>query len=100
MNALLLMLWLQVPPPAGFVTGRVLLPTGAPATGVRVYAMAVRDANDGAATALESITQTDAMGRYRLEIPPGRYYVAAGSVEQPTYFPGTPDLAAARVISI
>ena len=37
-----------------------------------------------------SITQTDAEGNYRLvNITPGPYYVMAGLVDRPTYFPGT-----------
>src|SRR5436190_23759595 len=97
----LLLFWIQGAQPAGFINGRVLLPTGMPAAGVRVFAVPVRDPADASAgTVLESITQTDAMGQYKLEVPPGRYYVAAGSVEQPTYYPGTAVVKDARVITV
>jgi hypothetical protein len=86
----------------GVVTGKVLSPDGQPASGVRVYAIPVGDAIEGAraATVLEGQAQTNPSGIYRLEIAPGRYYIAAGSVDLPTYFPGTTDLAAARILSV
>src|SRR6185369_8915480 len=37
---------------------------------------------------------------YRLEVPAGRYYIAAGSVASPTYFPDTTALSAAKTILI
>jgi hypothetical protein len=88
--------------PTGTVTGVVRNVRGMPAAGVRVYAMVVQESKDAgnAGMVLESISQTDESGVYRLEVPAGRYYIAAGSVDTPTYFPGTPSLAAARVISI
>jgi hypothetical protein len=104
MVGLLLTLFLVQASPqnSGAVTGIVRGANGMPAAGVRVYAMAVRDAAEpvNAGTALESQAQTDAAGRYRLEVAAGRYYIASGSVGAPTYFPGTANLADARVISI
>ena len=45
--------------------------------------------------------ETDASGSYRLEnLPPGRYYIRAGLVELPTYYPGTTSSAEARSISV
>jgi len=85
--------------PTGVVTGIVRNSMGMPAVGVRVYAVSENDAGK-TGIVLESISQTDNTGRYRLEIPAGRYYIAAGSVDAPTYFPGTSNVAAARVISI
>jgi hypothetical protein len=75
----------------GIVTGVVRSPNGQPATAVRVFAIAARAAGDPAIepTVLEVFALTDASGRYRLEIPAGRYYIAAGSVDQPTYYPNT-----------
>src|SRR5688572_2529848 len=86
----------------GFVTGLVRSSAGAPAANVRVYAFSFKDVAEAAngVPALESQTTTDASGRYRLELPPGRYYIAAGSVSNPTYFPGTSDPAASRVITV
>lgn len=100
---LLALLLAQVGPQnTGAVTGIVRGANGMPAPGVRVYAMTVRDAAEAAiaGNALDSIAQTDASGRYRLEVAPGRYYIASGSVGSPTYYPGTIELSAARVISI
>jgi hypothetical protein len=103
MNSLLLaVLLLQAAPQAGTVTGVVRNSNGTPAAGVRVYAIAVRDAADAANTAapLESQAQTDADGRYGLEVAPGRYYIASGSVAAPTYYPGTADISRARVVEV
>jgi hypothetical protein len=85
----------------GAVTGVVRSSSG-PASGVRVYAQQVRDTADATSPAapLEGLAQTDATGRYRLELPVGRYYIASGSVSAPTYYPGTTDLAKARVITV
>jgi hypothetical protein len=62
----------------------------------------VPDPNDSTpAAALVSLAETDQEGRYRLEnIPPGRIYVTAGRLDQPTYYPGTLDAAAGRIVTI
>jgi hypothetical protein len=78
----------------GTITGVLKSSAGQRAVGVRVAAMAIPesklDAVSGAAMA--SLVTTDEAGRYRLEnIPPGRYYITAGRVDFPTYFPGTLD---------
>jgi len=69
---------------------------------VRVAARAVQDAvaeEEGAA--LAGLGETDAMGHYRLEgVPSGRYTIAAGRVDLPTYYPGTLDLASGKILSI
>ena len=101
--SLLLLLQANRPgPPTGTITGVVRNNAGTPAVGVRVYAMALSDGKDGLTpgTVMESLSQTDETGRYRLEVPAGRYYIAAGSVDSPTYFPGTSDVSRAQVISI
>jgi len=94
----------QVAPPSpiqtGSVTGVVRTTAGAPASGIRVTAMR-EDSMDDALRAMVSLTQTDATGRYRLEnIPPGRYYIAAGRVDLPTYYPGTMDMTKGTAVSI
>jgi hypothetical protein len=101
MNLLLAIFLLQTLP-TGAVTGTVRGADGKPSAGVRVYAIALRDAGDTAkdATVLESLSETDASGRYRLDIPPGRYYIASGAVAAPTYYPDTTDKAAATPITI
>ena len=98
---LLAILLLQIAPP-GVVTGVVQSSPGVSAVGVRVYAQQVRDTTDpnSPAAPLEGLVQTDAAGRYRLELPPGRYYIASGSVSAPTYFPGTRNLAEAKLVTV
>jgi len=102
-SILLATLLLQTAPQnAGTVTGVVRGAGGTPAAGVRVYAIAAKDAADAAtgAAPLESQAQTDGAGRYRLEISAGRYYIGSGSVTAPTYYPGAPNTAAARVVEV
>src|SRR5262249_22253290 len=73
-----------------------------PAVAVRVYAIPAGDPNVAAivGTVFESLAQTDASGRYRLEVPAGRYYIAAGSVDSPTYYPNDTSVASAKVITV
>jgi hypothetical protein len=88
---------------SGTVSGVLKDSAGRPAPGVRVGAIAVpeSDAEISSATAMVSLAATDEAGRYRLEnVPPGRYYIAAGRLDFPTYFPGTTALARGTVISI
>jgi Spy/CpxP family protein refolding chaperone len=92
-----------VPPPpgqTGTVTGIVRLASGVPASGIRVTAVRV-DGADDALKAMVSLTQTDSTGRYLLEqVPAGRYYIAAGRVDLPTYYPGTLQMSQGTPISI
>jgi hypothetical protein len=84
----------------GSVTGVVRTATGAPAAGIRVTAMRT-DAMDDALRAMVSLSQTDSTGRYRLEnVPAGRYYIAAGRVDLPTFYPGTLDMTQGTAVSI
>jgi hypothetical protein len=84
------------------VSGVLRTASGAPAVGVRVAAALQPDPTDPApAGALVSITETDQEGRYRLEnIPAGRYYITAGRVDLPTYYPGTLDFSTGTVVAI
>jgi hypothetical protein len=51
--------------------------------------------------ALVSLVQTDNSGRFRLEnIPPGRYYIQAGLIDLPSYYPGVASLNGATAIQI
>jgi hypothetical protein len=48
-----------------------------------------------------SMVVTDASGRYQLEkVSPGRYYVAAGLVQFPTYYPGASGPTAAAIVDV
>jgi hypothetical protein len=76
---------------SGTVTGVLRNAAGTPAASVRVSALTSPDTNNELASsmALASLTETDASGRYRLEnIPPGRYYIVAGNIDVPTFYPG------------
>ena len=88
--------------PTGAATGLVASSSGGPAAGVRVVAIPAGDPNiaTGGATVFESLAQTDSSGRYRLDAPPGRYFIAAGAVNAPTFYPGTVNIASAKVIVI
>jgi hypothetical protein len=104
--AFTLLLLLQLPvgatSQAGAIAGRVRTSQGGPAVEVRVAATPVEAGNttDGAPTLL-SIGQTDSEGRYRLEnIPPGNYYVLAGLLDRPTYYPAAVQPSAARVVKV
>ncbi len=87
----------------GTVSGRVYNLDGAPAARVRVAAQSVAESPAAAAEApvLTSIVQTDAQGNYRLEgVTPGRFYIVAGLVDLPTYFPGVISINEARVVTV
>jgi hypothetical protein len=109
MIALLLTLTLFTQGPAalqsdnGTITGVLRTAGGDPAIGVRVAAMAIPESALDAVTvaAMISLVATDEAGRYRLEnVPPGRYYISAGRVDFPTYFPGVLDMSGGTVVSI
>ncbi|HET9942372.1 MAG TPA: carboxypeptidase-like regulatory domain-containing protein, partial [Terriglobia bacterium] len=93
MLLLTLILFAQRPPSTalqtGAVTGRLLNEDGTPAVKVRVSAMSIPDTQGGnLSPALITLTETDNTGRYRLaDVPVGRYYVVAGFVDSPTYYP-------------
>jgi hypothetical protein len=51
--------------------------------------------------ALSSLTVTDSMGRYTLEnVPAGRYFISAGNIDVPTFYPATLDITKATAVSI
>jgi len=86
---------------SGVVTGRLLNLEGKPAANVRVGALAVDAPGDTRGGALLAITETDKDGQYRLEkIPAGRYYITAGLVSAPSYYPGTGNVSAAKEIQV
>jgi len=109
MNKLLLVAALIVPAlagaqlPGGTVSGQLLTPEGRPAVAVRVSAMAVPEAGapGNSATALVSIAMTDNEGHYRLEnVLPGRYYIMAGFVDLPSYYPGVAATSGANIVNV
>lgn len=89
--------------PVGSISGQILTREGKPAAAVRVSAMAVPEAGvpPNGGTALVSLAMTDSEGRYRLEnVVPGRYYVMAGFVDLPSYYPGVAATSNATVIEV
>jgi hypothetical protein len=75
---------------------------GTPAAGIRVAAKEVTLPNATSKdSALARIAQTDNTGQYKLEdIPPGRYYITAGLVDFPTYYPGVSSINEARIVEV
>ena len=58
-----------------------------------------RNSND--APALIALTETDSTGRYRLaDVPVGRYYIVAGFVDSPTYYPRGTGAAGATAVNV
>jgi hypothetical protein len=97
----------QVPlsrtPQPGTISGVLRNADGRPAFGVRVAALAKPETQNEALTGadLTSIAQTDEQGRFRLEdIPAGQYYIVAGRVDLPTYYPGTSQMESATVVRV
>jgi hypothetical protein len=92
-----------LPNQGGTVTGVLTSADSRPAAGVRVAVMVQPD-NPGdvaGAAALVSIAETDDAGRFRLEnVPPGRYYISAGRVELPTFYPGTLEIASGKIVTV
>jgi hypothetical protein len=92
-----------LPNQGGTVTGAVSTEASRPAAGVRVAVMEQPEnpTDVAGAAALVSIAETDDAGRFRLEnVPPGRYYVTAGRVELPTFYPGTLEIAAGKIVTV
>ena len=90
------------PQPTGVVRGRVhLTGTEGPAQIVRVAAIPVAAGVPAADSTLVSIAQTDPSGNFHLEgVPPGSYYIMAGYLVAPTYYPGVTGISDARVVTV
>jgi hypothetical protein len=84
------------------VSGALKDATGKPLAYVRIAAVTPPETIDDRSTAaMSGLAETDEQGRYSIEgLPQGRYYIAAGRVDFPTYYPGTQDLSAAKILSI
>jgi hypothetical protein len=88
----------------GGVAGEIRGIDGKPAKAVRVaVAFAVEEPNGELvpARAAHTVATTDDFGRYRLSnITPDRYFLIAGRIDTPSYYPGTKDRSDARLITI
>ena len=90
------------PQQSGAVSGRLSFTgtTGSPPV-VRVAAIPAETDLPTADSILIGISSTDASGNFRLEgVPPGRYYIVAGFIVAPTYFPGVTRISDARVVTV
>jgi hypothetical protein len=86
---------------SGSVSGEIRSMDGSPAAGIRVAALEVPSANTTKEPVLARIVQTDNTGHYQLEnVPPGRYYVTAGLVDSPTYYPGVSSIKEAQIVEL
>jgi hypothetical protein len=91
------------PSEGGTITGILKDADGNPVVGVRIAAVARPDAavDLDAVAIMSSLGETDSEGKFRLDtVPPGRYYIAAGRVDLPTYYPGTQLMANGELIQI
>jgi len=86
----------------GKIIGTLQTESGISAKGVRIAVVAVSDGPpQGTSGELLSIAETDESGRYVLEnVPPGKYFIVAGSIAAPTYYPGTIDSTKANLVSV
>jgi len=94
-----------VPVRTGAMSGQVRATTGEQPRSIRVAVIAVPPAGTPAssnpARSVEIAVEANAEGHYKLDnIPAGRYYVLASSIDPPTYYPGSPDVAGATIVSI
>jgi hypothetical protein len=81
------------------VSGVVRASDGRPASKVSVTAL--RADTITTIRAMLSLTETDSDGRYRLEnVPPGSFYITAGRLDVPTYYPGTLQIKEAQIVSV
>jgi len=88
----------RLAPGTGIVTGSIQFEGGGPAAGVRV---AVIPWDDSTGSNMTSLAETDSAGRFRLiDIPEGRYFVIAGKVSSPTFFPAGGDRSKATSIAV
>ena len=106
LSLILILLFQGVPVPAsqsGSISGVLSTSTGKPAVGVRVSALTRPESplDSLTASAMASLAETDQNGVYKLEnVPPGRYYLIAGRVDRPTYYPGTLEMIAGKDVLI
>jgi hypothetical protein len=87
----------------GAVTGRILSIEGVPAAGIPVNAITAEQSSQPADRdrGVSYSAKTSSSGHYRLDgIPEDDYYVTAGLIGLPTYYPGVSQTMAATIVSI
>jgi hypothetical protein len=87
---------------AGTVSGVLKTPDGNAISAARVSVIPAAEATKSLGnTAIANIGVTDNEGRFTVGgIPPGLYYIAAGRIDSPTYYPGTQDLKSATLVPV
>jgi len=99
--AILLLFQVAASRQAGTITGRLVLRDGKPEANIRVMAVEARDSARETEGTIVSLAVTDSFGNYRLEdVPSGRYVIAAGFVDHPSFYPGVDERASARVVTV
>jgi hypothetical protein len=94
--------------PQTVITGQIQAPDGTAASAVTVSASVAPPPNARPEEGLQYYEElppvatsfSDSEGRYRLAVPPGRYYVIAGAQGQGTFYPGTPDRDRATIVTV
>ena len=97
--------------PLGVITGRISDEDGDPIRQAQVSAMVWQYTADGRTLSPRGSTPSNDLGEYRIyDLPPGRYFLKAGSSESMgggspesygvLYYPGTADSAAAAAIEV
>src|SRR5947209_1830521 len=87
------------PPNHGTISGRLRYRDGSPAANIRVMALSALESSS--LSEIVTFAATDGAGNYRLEnMPPGRYFITAGIVESPSYYPGVADRSRAIVLTV
>ena len=98
--------------PLGVITGRILDEDGDPIRQIQVQTMVYRYTAAGRQLSPRGSATSNDLGEYRIyDVPPGHYYLKASSFESmgggssgesygTSYYPGTPDTAAAAAIEV
>jgi len=97
--------------PLGVITGRILDEDGDPIRQIQVQTMVYRYTAAGRQLVQRGSATSNDLGEYRIyDVPPGRYYLKAGLMGMmggsgrasygTSYYPGTPDAAAAAAIEV
>src|SRR5688572_14271805 len=83
----------------GTIVGQVRNADGTPAGGIRVGAAEVGEMLEPAS--FIAVSRTDPDGRFRLQgVLPGAYWIVAGAVDSPSYYPGTIERLSARPVRV
>jgi hypothetical protein len=86
---------------SGSISGMLRTTDGTPLENVRVTTGAAENGTTSGSDLRSTLTRTDSSGHFLLQgVPPGSYYIAAGLISYPTYYPGTASLKNAVKIDV